>query len=291
MDQPDSTSWQTAQRSIWRISRPVLIGYLLVVLMMMLFETWLVYPAPPVGSGNWHPTGFNYEDVSFNSADGTRLHGWFVPHPNPSRAILYCHGNGEDVSSVGEFAAMLSQKLSATIFVFDYRGYGQSQGRPTEIGCIADGNAAQHWLAQRMAMRPKDIVLMGRSLGSAIAIALAAENGARALIIENAFPTMTDVAAWHYPWLPVRWIMTNRYDNLSHIQRYEGPLLQSHGTRDELIPLSFARRLFQMATSANKQWLEFPGLGHNSAMPQNYYDNLSDFLGGGAAALLSSETP
>jgi fermentation-respiration switch protein FrsA (DUF1100 family) len=243
-----------------------------------------------VGSGNWRPTGFKYEDVSFNSADGTSLHGWFVQHPNPSRAILYCHGNGEDVSSVGEFAAILSKKLTASIFVFDYRGYGHSQGRPSEIGCIADGNAAQHWLAQRTGVRPKDIVLMGRSLGSAIAIALAAENGARALIIENAFPTMTDVAAWHYPWLPVRWVMTNRYDNLSHIQRYEGPLLQCHGTRDELIPLSFARRLFDMATSANKQWLEFPGLGHNSAMPHSYYDDLSAFLEGSEATRVVSKT-
>ena len=237
-----------------------------------------MYPAPPVDAGDWHPTSFKYEDVSFNSADGTELHGWFVPHPSPSRAILYCHGNGEDVSSIGELAAMLSETYRAAVFVFDYRGYGRSRGRPSETGCIADGNAAQHWLAERMGIQPADVVLMGRSLGSAVAIALAADNGARALVIENAFPTMTDVAAWHYPWLPVRWIMTNRYDNLSRIQRYTGPLLQSHGTRDELIPLPFARRLFDNAPSVNKRWIEFSGLNHNSAMPRQYYDQLAKFL-------------
>jgi fermentation-respiration switch protein FrsA (DUF1100 family) len=290
MDQLGSSWWQKVRRPIWRIGKPLLILYLLAILVMMLFETWLVYPAPPVESGDWHPTGFKYEEVSFDSADGTKLHGWFVPHPNPSRVILYCHGNGEDVSSVGELAAILSDVLHASVFVFDYRGYGHSQGRPSETGCIADGNAAQHWLAERMGVRPNDVVLMGRSLGSAVAIALATDNGARALVIENAFPAMTDVAAWHYPWLPVRWIMSNRYDNLSRIPRYCGPLLQSHGTQDELIPLAFARRLFDAAPSASKRWLEFPGLGHNSAMPRRYYVELAKFLDESAADVDLSKT-
>jgi uncharacterized protein len=246
--------------------------------MMMLLESWLAYPAPSVDDGNWHPIGFKYEDVSFDSADGTKLHGWFVPHPKPERAILYCHGNGEDISSNGELAAMLSETLRASVFVFDYRGYGHSQGEPNEKGCIADGNAAQHWLASRLGIQPNEVVLMGRSLGSAVAVALAADNDARALVIENAFPTMTDVAAWHYPWLPVRWVMSNRYDSLTRIQRYRGTLLQSHGTQDELIPLSFARRLFDVAPGLRKHWLELPGLGHNSASPPRYYDELANFL-------------
>jgi fermentation-respiration switch protein FrsA (DUF1100 family) len=249
---------------------------------MVLLETWLVYPAPSVDGGDWHPTGFNYEDVTFDSTDGTKLHGWFLPRPNSNRAVLYCHGNGEDVSSLGELAAMLGKTLQASVFAFDYRGYGQSQGRPDEAGCIADGNAAQHWLAERVGIRPNDVVLMGRSLGSAVAVELAADNGARALVIENAFPTMTDVAAFHYPWLPVRWIMSNRYDNLSRIKRYEGPLLQSHGSQDELIPLQLARQLFDNAASTNKYWVEYPGLGHNSPMPRQYYDDLAIFLDGKA---------
>jgi fermentation-respiration switch protein FrsA (DUF1100 family) len=270
--------WKKLNRPIWRLGRPVLIAYLLIVLMMMFLETWLVYPAPPVAAGNWNPTGFKYEDVSFKSADGTKLHGWFVPHPDPRQAILYCHGNGEDVSSVGGLAAMLSESLRASVFIFDYRGYGHSEGRPTEAGCIADGTAAQQWLAERMGVRPNDVVLMGRSLGSAVAVALAAENGARALVLENAFPTMADVAAWHYPWLPVRWILANQYDNVSRIRRYSGPLLQCHGTCDELIPLSFARRLFDTAPNERKRWLENVGLGHNSPMPRRYYDDLAAFL-------------
>jgi fermentation-respiration switch protein FrsA (DUF1100 family) len=277
-EQSESTWPRTARQLLWQAARVVLIVYLLVLLVMMLLETRLVYPIPPVDASDWHPTSFKYEDVSFDSADGTKLHGWFVAHPNPTQAILYCHGNGKDVSSLGEFATMLSKTLRASVFVFDYRGYGLSEGRPSETGCIADGDSAQHWLAERMHIQPKDIILIGRSLGSAVAIALAADNGARALVIENAFPTMTDVAAWHHPWLPVRWVMANRYDNSTRIQRYHGPVLQSHGTRDEFIPLAFARRLFDTAPSGHKRWLEFPGAKHNSTLPAAYYDELATFL-------------
>jgi fermentation-respiration switch protein FrsA (DUF1100 family) len=291
MSQSDSSRWHATRRGLWRTGRPILIAYLLVILLMLCLETWLVYPVPPVNTGDWHPTEFHFADVSFSSADGTKLHGWFIPHQNPRYAILYCHGNGEDVSSVGEFGAELGERLQASVVVFDYRGYGQSQGRPNEAGCIADGDAAQHWIADKTGTKPNNVVLMGRSLGSAVAVALAAQNGARALVLENAFPTMPDVAAIHYPWLPVRWIMSNRYDNLNRIQKYSGPLLQSHGTKDELIPISFARRLYDAAPSQRKQWLEFVGLGHNSAMPRHYYDSLAVFLDANARANGLSESP
>jgi fermentation-respiration switch protein FrsA (DUF1100 family) len=277
-NQPEtSLRWKLARR-VWRIARPLLIAYLVILLAMMFLETWLVYPAPPVEAGDWNPKSFKYEDVWFTSADGTKLHGWFIPNAGAKQAILYCHGNGEDVAAVGDFAAFLGDRMHASVFVFDYRGYGHSEGRPAEAGCIADGDASQHWLAEKMAIQPKDVVLMGRSLGGAVAIALAGQNGARALVLENAFSTMHDVAAWHYPWLPVRLVMQNRYDNIGRIQDYHGPLMQTHGTEDEIVPLSYARRLFDAAPSSTKRWLELPGLGHNNPMPLSYYDQLAAFL-------------
>ena len=276
--QPANSSRQLLARNAWRIARPLVVAYLAIVLGMMFLETWLVYPFPPLERGDWSPTRFQVEDVHFMSADGTRLHGWFVPHANPARAILYCHGNGEDVASVGELAAHLSRVLQASVFVFDYRGYGWSEGSPNEAGCIADGLAAQQWLAQRMKFQPNDIVVMGRSLGGAVAIAIAAEKGARALILENAFTTMPDVAALHYSWLPVRWVMKNRYDNLSRIKHYDGPLLQSHGTTDGLIPIRLAQTLFEASPSRAKKWLAFDNRGHNDPPPERYYDELANFL-------------
>jgi uncharacterized protein len=275
---PNSTAPISPVRRAWRIARPVLIAYFAIVLGMMFLETWLVYPIPPLEWGDWKPTGFKYEDVTFDSADRTRLNGWFIPGADPHRAILYCHGNGEDVAAVAEFAVHLSKVTGASLFIFDYRGYGHSAGKPNEAGCIADGAAAQKWLAEKMKMKSNDVILMGRSLGSAVAVALASENGARALVLENAFPTMPDVAAMHYRWLPVRWVMKNRYDNLTRIKKYDGPLLQSHGTADTLIPIDFARRLFAASPSQPKKWIELPGLNHNDPPPANYYEDLADFL-------------
>jgi fermentation-respiration switch protein FrsA (DUF1100 family) len=265
-------------RRTWQIVRPITIGYLLVVLAMMLLERWLVYPAPPLEMGDWNPIGLGHEDVWFESADGTKLHGWFVPHKNPKRAILYCHGNGEHIALNADLAARLRDTFQASVFLFDYRGYGRSSGRPNEAGCIADGCAAQLWLANRMGIKPGDVVVMGRSLGAGVAVALAAENGVRALVLENGFPSMPDIAALHYPFLPVRLVMDNRYDCLARIQRYSGPFFQSHGAVDVLMPLEIGRRLFDASPSQVKRWVEFPGLGHNSPWPDSYYDELAAFL-------------
>jgi fermentation-respiration switch protein FrsA (DUF1100 family) len=271
---------QSGWMRLWWLTRPLFIAYLVIVLGMMFLETWLVYPIPPLSWGDWNPKGFAYEDVHFASADGTKLNGWFFDRRNAKRAILYCHGNGEDIANIGELASYMSRKLDASVFIFDYRGYGHSEGRPNEAGCIADGSAAQQWLANRMGLQPNEVILMGRSLGGAIGVALAAENGARALVLENAFPTMPDVAAAHYPWLPVRWVMKNRYDNLERIKRYGGPLIQCHGCADNLIPIEMARTLHQAAPSKTKKWLEFERCGHNDAQPPSYYDALAGFLDG-----------
>ena len=193
------------------------------------------------------------------------------------QAVLYCHGNGEDVV-VGRPIRRRSEqgKLRASVFVFDYRGYGHSEGTPNEAGCIADGCAAQEWLANKVKMDKSPIVVWGSSLGSGVAVAVAAENGARALILESSFTSMPDVAALHYPWLPVRWIMKNRYDNLSRIKNYTGSMFQSHGAADTLIPIKLAKALYD-AGPERKRWLEFKG-GHNDAPPPHYYELVADYL-------------
>ncbi len=263
---------------MWRVARPALVLYLVVVLALMIFERWLVYPAPPVERGEWHPAGLAHEDVQFQSADGTKLHGWFVPHPNAKRAILYCHGNAEHVGDLVDLVAHLRDTLQATVFVFDYRGYGHSEGRPDEAGCIADGRAAQDWLANKLGVRPDQIVLMGRSLGGGVAVAVAAEAGAQALVLENTFPIMPDVAALHFPWLPVRWLMDNRYDSMARIQHFHGPHFQIHAVNDDLVPVALGRRLFDSAPSRDKRFMEIRGRSHNDPWPASYYTELVRFL-------------
>lgn len=269
---------QTGLRRIWRVLRPLLVAYLLVVLLMTMLETRLVYPAPRADVGEWNPRGLGHQDVTFASSDGTQLHGWLLEHPSPRHVILYCHGNGEHVAFNGQLMAELRDDLSATVLIFDYRGYGKSEGRPHEAGVVADGVAAQKWLADRAGIKPSEVVLMGRSLGGGVAIAAAEQLGARGLILQSTFARMVDTAAVHFPWLPVRLVMRNRYDSIGRIAGYQGPVIQSHGTADEVIPYTEGKRLFEAIPSSNKRWIDVPAGRHCCVQPPEYDRSLREFL-------------
>jgi fermentation-respiration switch protein FrsA (DUF1100 family) len=247
-------------------------------MLIRLIERSLVYPRPSRERGDWRPRWLRPQNVWFRSADNTKLHGWYVPNPDARRLALYCHGNGEHVADQANLVFRLQSYLAATVFVFDYRGYGRSRGKPHERGCVADGMAAQRWLAEREGVNPSDIVLVGRSLGGAVAVALAAEQGARALVLENTFSKMTDAAAHLYPWLPVRLVMSNRYNSLRRIKNYHGPVFQCHGTGDDIVPMELGRRLFEAAPGRMKHFHEVPYGGHHDTPPPAYYAALANFL-------------
>jgi fermentation-respiration switch protein FrsA (DUF1100 family) len=247
-------------------------------MLIRMIERSMVYPRPPRERGDWRPRVLRPQNVWFRSADSTKLHGWYVPHPEAQRLIVYSHGNGQHVADHTGLIMRLQQHLQATVFIYDYRGYGRSRGNPIERGCVADGLAAQRWLAEREGVNTDDITVMGRSLGGGVAVAMAAEQGARALVIEATFTKMTDVAAHQYPWLPVRLFMRNRYNSLRRIQKYAGPIFQSHGTGDEVVPLKIARKLFENSPSRVKQFYEVNFARHNDSPPPAYYAALSAFL-------------
>ncbi|MEQ8846649.1 alpha/beta hydrolase [Botrimarina sp.] len=278
----------------WRVVRAVLIAYLVVLLGMTFLERRLVYPAPQLAWGNWSPTGDDYEDVWIDvepvgrSKNASRVHGWLFDRENADFAILYCHGNGEDVSNQPLLARRLRDELNAVVLAFDYRGYGKSEGLPHESGVVADGLAAAGWLAARAGCRPDELVLVGRSLGGGVATAIAAEQGAAALVLQSTFSRLIDAAAHHYPWLPVRWVMRNRFDSLARLKRYQGPVLVSHGTEDNVVPIEQGRRLFEAAVG-RKSFVELAGLGHVDPQPTWYYGRLKAFLAGSDAAVPPSE--
>ncbi|QDU54678.1 alpha/beta hydrolase [Aeoliella mucimassa] len=266
----------------WRIGRLVLIAYLLVVLLMTFLETWLVYPAPSAEEGDWTAALYEHEDVWIESAGDVKLHGWLFEHPNPKHYLLYCHGNGELVCHNADLMNFLRDDLEATVLIFDYRGYGKSEGSPYEAGVVADGQAAHRWLADYAGIETNQVVVMGCSLGGGVAVASAAELGAKALVLQSTFGRMVDTAAKLHPWLPVRLVMKNRYDSIGRIANYNGPLLQSHGTEDDLIPIEQGRQLFDASKATQKEWYEYSG-GHTSGVPITYYPVLKRFLNGLAA--------
>ena len=264
-------------RLLWRLPQ-LAVAYLLLVLLMMWLESLLVYPIWQIPGGDWNPTEFACEDVEFASLDGTALHGWYFAHPHPQALVLYCHGNGEHVAHLGPYMDLLRERFGVAIFAFDYRGYGKSQGKPHQSGVLADAQAAQAWLAQENNVHADRIVLWGRSIGGAVAVHAAVKEGARGLILERTFTSLPEVAAHHYRWLPVRTLMRNRFDAAALIGDYRGPLLQSHGTVDEVVPFALGQRLFALAPSDRKEFVALPGVSHNAPNPEEYYTEVARFF-------------
>jgi hypothetical protein len=262
---------------VWRAARVLLIAYLVVLVAVMFLEESMIFFPSVYPEGDWRPAGLAVEDAWFQAADGTKLHGWYLPHPRARAAVLFCHGNGGNITHRAYALHVLNRRVGVSVLMFDYRGYGRSEGKPDEPGILADARAARAWLAARENIRESDIVMMGESLGGAVAVDLAARDGARALVVESTFSSLPDVGAYHYAWLPVRLLARTRLDSLSKIGDYRGPLLQAHGDRDTIVPIEFGRRLFEAANEP-KQFLVLPGHNHNDLLPNTYYDALAEFI-------------
>jgi fermentation-respiration switch protein FrsA (DUF1100 family) len=231
-------------------------------------------------------------EVSFPTADGLRLQGWFVPptpvdrrRPVPGSwatlpegaplaagsgearpegagpAVLVCNGNGGDRSMRAALAAELS-RLGLAVLLFDYRGYGGNPGVPTEDGLATDARAALAYLAGRPDVDPDRVVYFGESLGAAVALRLATERAPAALVLRSPFASLAEVGRHHYPMLPVSLLLRDRYDSVALAGRLAAPLLVVAGTRDRIVPLAHTRRLFEAAPRP-KRLVVLEGADHN----------------------------
>jgi fermentation-respiration switch protein FrsA (DUF1100 family) len=239
-------------------------------------EQLIVYQPAGPHPEDWQPPGLNYEDVYFESEDGTQLFGWYCPSENPRAVVLYLHGNGGNITYTWPDLRLISERLYATVFAFDYRGYGRSAGTPSERGLAMDARAARRWLAERTNVSEQEIVLYGRSLGGGVAVDLAANDGAKALILESTFTSLPAVANDALPLWPGL-LMFNRYNSLAKIASYHGPLWIAHGDQDELVPFSHGQELFAAANEP-KQFVRIPGGDHNWAPTPQSVAALDAFL-------------
>ncbi len=207
--------------------------------------------------------GVPFEEVRFRAGDGTRLHGWFVP---PGRAdgpvLLWAHGNAGNISHRSENVALILRELGAGVFLFDYRGYGRSEGSPGEEGLYADARAAHAWLKEKVP--PGRIFLFGRSLGAAVMVKLAAEGAeARGLILESPFESLLAMGKAVFPFLPVSWLITQTFDIAALLPAARLPVLILHGDRDEVVPFAQGERLYRLAPRP-KRFFRIRGAGHNN---------------------------
>ena len=241
------------------------------------FETSQVFQPSVYPEGDWTPHGLDYEDAFFQAQDRTHLHGWFLPHAQSQAVILFAHGNAGNLSHRRAMLEELRDRHQVSIMIFDYRGYGRSEGKPDEAGLLQDARAARQWLSKRTGLPEADIVLAGRSLGGGVAVDLAAKDGARGLILMNTFNSLVDVAEHHVSWISPNKVMQNRFDSISKIGDYHGSLLQVHGDRDKVIPLEYAMELFGAANSP-KRFVIAPGGGHNDPLTEEFHQALEAFL-------------
>jgi fermentation-respiration switch protein FrsA (DUF1100 family) len=226
-------------------------------------ESRLIYFPERTLEANPRQAGLAYQDVWLHSKDNIKLHGWFMPSPQPSGlTLLLLHGNAGNISHrMDKYSVLL--ELGVNVFTFDYRGYGDSAGEPSEAGLYRDADAAYRYLTERRGVDPQRLLLYGESLGSAVAIDLASRLPSGGVILEEAFTSAADVAQHMYPFLPMRWLIRSKFDTLGKIALINAPLLILHSQDDELFPLSYAQHLFA-AAKPPKQLVVLHG-GHNDA--------------------------
>jgi len=191
--------------------------------------------------------GLAFENVIFFAEDGTRLFGWWIPHPEATGTIIYCHGNAGNISTRLNVCAGL-HTLKVNVFVFDYRGYGLSRGIPGEIGLARDARAAFEVVRARYDDdETPPVIIYGASLGGSVAVGLATEKPSCGLILEGAFTSSVDVGERWFPWLPIRAMARYRFDALSKIMALRIPKLIAHSPRDQVIPFDLGGQLFAAA--------------------------------------------
>ncbi len=189
--------------------------------------------------------GLDYEDVHITTDDGIEIHGWFIPVKDPSRVLLFNHGNGGNISHRLEKLQML-HALNLAILIYDYRGYGLSKGRPSEKGLYLDADAMFVYLLKEKGYEPDQIIAYGESLGGAVAIELTSRRDLKGLIIEGSFSSIKDIARKYFPFIP-SFIYKTKYDSINKIDDITVPKLIMHSIDDEIIPLKFGVALFDAA--------------------------------------------
>lgn len=258
----------------------IIVGvYVLACLAAYIFQAKLLYF--PARGYPYTPRDANlsFESLRLRAADGVAISAWYVPRDDARGTVIFCHGNAGNISdrlfTIKEF-----HRLRLNVLIFDYRGYGESEGSPSEAGTYADAEAAWNHLVDDRGVSPERIVIAGRSLGGAVAIELAARHEPAALIVESTFTSIVDVGRIHYRFLPVGIIARHRYESIKKVREITCPKYFSHGRDDGLIPLELGRKLYE-AAAAQKRFLETPG-GHGDSgffYTPDHTKMLDEFLG------------
>ena len=242
--------------------------YVLLLIVLYFYQGRMVFLANLPGrslTASPEDIGLAYESVTVATRDGERIHGWYIPQP-PDRqsqaVLLFFHGNAGNISHRLDSIRMFN-RLGLDVFIVDYRGYGESSGKPTEAGLYADGDAAWNYLVNERGIEPGKVVVFGRSLGAVVATRVASRNIPAALIIESGLTSGEDMARSLYPFLPARLLTRLEFPLLEFARELRCPVLVIHSRDDEIIPFDMGEEIFEALPGDDKTFLEIWG-GHNT---------------------------
>jgi len=266
----------------WTQSAGLLVFFVLVYVgFLLLFENKIIFHPSRYPEGYWNPasTGVPAQDVYFMAEDGVKLHGWFIPAPNAVATWLWFHGNAGNLSHRLDNIQRL-KPLNLNIFIFDYRGYGRSEGEPDEQGIYKDSKAAYKKVLEMDTVSVDSLFFFGRSLGGICAVETAMNYPARGLILESVFTNSADMSKQVLPFIPLGWAIRSKLNAIEKIPHLKLPKLFLHGTRDEIVPYALGRKLFEQAGDP-KSFYPIEGAGHNDTYilgGAGYYEALGRFI-------------
>ena len=248
------------KRLLLNVVIAVALTYLGLSVMIYFQQDGMVYVPEKAITHNPNNIGLAYEEVSVRTTDGLSISGWYIPAKDEKAVVLSCHGNAGNISNRLDSVRIFND-LSLSVMIFDYRGYGKSEGRPSEEGTYLDAEAAWDYLTAVKKIPPGRIIVHGRSLGAAVAAEIATRRSPAALIVESGFTSVPDLGQKMYPWLPVRLISRFHYATIDKIGTIRCPKLIIHGRQDDIVPFEHGRALYEKA-SLPKEFLEIRG-NHN----------------------------
>jgi fermentation-respiration switch protein FrsA (DUF1100 family) len=223
--------------------------------------------------------GLPYERVTLRTSDKVLLSAWFVPAHGAENTILFCHGKGGNVSYYLDSVNIFNE-LGFNVFIFDYRGFGNSHGKPSEQGTYLDAQAAYDWLINHKDLNHDDIIIFGRSLGGSIAAHLASKVKAKGLVVESCFTSFPDIGVKCYPYMPVRLFARYEFKTGEYLKKVKYPVLIIHSRNDETVPFEFGLRLYEDYANEPKDFLEIYGC-HNDGFLYSgevYRQGLADWV-------------
>jgi pimeloyl-ACP methyl ester carboxylesterase len=226
------------------------------------------------------PDYLRVREVTFESTTSDRIHAWFCAPEGwqPQRgAVLISHGNGNNLSSESGRAYRWREASGRAVLLYDYPGYGKSSGRPSEEASYAAGDAALDWLSENQGVPGNEIILVGESMGGAIAVELASRRKARLLVLHGAFTSFPDMAQIRFPCFPSRYLVHNRMDNEAKIGLAQCPVIITHGTADSVVPFCHGERLFAEAPQP-KLFIRMEGHGHAPPNEPEFFETMKSFL-------------